>query len=344
MKRLFVVPAILLIVSTAFGQAYPTKPIRLVVPSAAGGTPDIQARIIANELGRQTGQQVVVDNRGGASGIIGYEVIAKSAPDGYTLGYSAFTFITNPLTYSKLSYDSAKDFQPIIRQVSGTNIVGVTPALPVRSARELVELARAEPRKLSYGANGGGSSQQLSLELLKNMTGTQITQVYYKAIQQAIADTIGGQIQVVCDNSPSILPHVLSGRLRAIGVTGLNHPGCARYSDDRRAGLSRIRNGAVQRVHVSSAHAARNRSAHECRAQQGAAVSEVCRNCGSVWKYRYGRNAGAVRRTYTPRDAQVGSGYQGGRYQDGLTQSDNIPLHTVWRTIRSLLRAPRQAR
>jgi tripartite-type tricarboxylate transporter receptor subunit TctC len=222
MKSLFVVLAILLLVSTAFGQGYPTKPIRLVVPSAAGGTPDIQARIIANELGRQTGQQVVVDNRGGASGIIGYEVIAKSAPDGYTLGYSAFTFITNSLTYSKLSYDSAKDFQPIIRQVSGTNIVGVTPALPVRSARELVELARAEPRKLSYGANGGGSSQQLSIELLKNMTGTQITQVYYKAIQQAIADTIGGQIQVVCDNSPSILPHVLSGRLRAIGVTGLN--------------------------------------------------------------------------------------------------------------------------
>ncbi|MGZ5145650.1 MAG: Bug family tripartite tricarboxylate transporter substrate binding protein, partial [Burkholderiales bacterium] len=142
--------------------------------------------------------------------------------DGYTLGYSAFTFITNSLTYSKLSYDAAKDFQPIIRQVSGTNIVSVTPALPVRSARELVELARAEPRKLSYGANGGGSSQQLSLELLKNMSGTQITQVYYKAIQQAIADTIGGQIQVVCDNSPSILPHVLSGRLRAIGVTGLN--------------------------------------------------------------------------------------------------------------------------
>ncbi|MGZ5259717.1 MAG: Bug family tripartite tricarboxylate transporter substrate binding protein, partial [Burkholderiales bacterium] len=123
MKRLFVVPAILLIVSTAFGQAYPTKPIRLVVPSAAGGTPDIQARIIANELGKQTGQQVVVDNRAGASGIVGYEVIAKSAPDGYTLGYSAFTFITNSLTYSKLSYDAAKDFQPIIRQVSGTNIV-----------------------------------------------------------------------------------------------------------------------------------------------------------------------------------------------------------------------------
>jgi len=221
MKPLFVVPAILLLVSTAFSQGYPTKPIRLVVPSAPGGTPDIQARIIANELGKQLGQQVVIDNRGGASGIIGYDIIAKAAPDGYTLGYSAFTFITNALTYSRLPYDSAKDFQPVVRGVSGTNILTVAPSMSVRSVRELVELARAQPGKLSYGGPGGGASQQLSLELLKSMTGTQITQVYYKAIQQAMADTIGGQIQIVCDNAASILPHVLSGRLRAIGVTGL---------------------------------------------------------------------------------------------------------------------------
>ena len=211
MKSLFVVPAILLLVSTAFGQTYPTKPIRLVVPSAPGGTPDIQARIIANELGKQMGQQVVVDNRGGASGIIGYDIIAKSAPDGYTLGYSAFTFITNALTYSRLPYDSAKDFQPVIRGVSGTNILTVTPSLPVRSVRELIELARAQPSKLSYGGPGGGASQQLSVELLKSMTGTQITQVYYKAIQQAIIDTIGGQIPIVCENAASMLPHVLGG-------------------------------------------------------------------------------------------------------------------------------------
>ena len=221
MKRSLVFPALLLAVSAAFGQSYPSKPIRLVVPSAAGGTPDIQARIIANELSKQMGQTVVVDNRGGASGIIGYEVIAKAPPDGYTLGYSAFTFITNSLTYSKLPYDSAKDFQPVTRGVAGTNILTVNPSLPVRSVRELVELARAQPNKLSYGGPGGGASQQLSLELLKSMSGTQITQVYYKAIAQAITDTIGGQIPIVCDNAASILPHVQSGRLRGIGVTGL---------------------------------------------------------------------------------------------------------------------------
>jgi tripartite-type tricarboxylate transporter receptor subunit TctC len=222
MRPWFFAPAILLLsVSTAFAQAYPGKPIRLVVPSAAGGTPDIQARIIASELGRQMGQQVVVDNRGGASGIIGYEVIAKSAPDGYTLGYSAFTFITNAITYSKLPYDSARDFQLVTRGVSGTNILTVAPSLPVRSVRDLIALARAQPGKLSYGGPGGGASQQLSVELLKSMTGAQITQVYYKAIQQAIIDTIGGQIPIVCDNAASILPYVLQSRLRAIGVTGL---------------------------------------------------------------------------------------------------------------------------
>jgi tripartite-type tricarboxylate transporter receptor subunit TctC len=221
MGPLFAVPILFLVTFTALAQTYPNKPIRLVVPSAAGGTPDIQARIIANELGKQMGQQVVVDNRGGASGIIGYDVIAKSAPDGYTLGYSAFTFITNPIAYSRLPYDSAKDFQPVIRGVSGTNILTVTPSLPVRSVRELIELARAQPGKLSYGGPGGGASQQLSVELLKSMTGTQINQVYYKAIQQAITDTIGGQIPIVCDNAASMLPYVLGGRLRAIGVTGL---------------------------------------------------------------------------------------------------------------------------
>jgi tripartite-type tricarboxylate transporter receptor subunit TctC len=226
MKTLLAVTAVLCLAVPAAsgqttGQAYPIRPIRLILPSAPGGTPDIQARIVANELSKQLGQQVVVDNRGGASGIIGYELIAKAAPDGYTLGYASFTFITNALTYSKLPYDSAKDFVPIIRQVSGTNILTVNPSLPVRSARELVDLARAQPRKLSYGGPGGGASQQLSLELLKSITGTQITQIYYKAIQQAIADTIAGQIQVVCDNAPSILPHVLGGRLRPIGVTGL---------------------------------------------------------------------------------------------------------------------------
>ncbi len=213
--------AVLATVTAASAAEYPSKPIRLIVPSAAGGTPDIQARLIASELSKQMGQQVVIDNRGGASGIIGYEMIARAAPDGYTLGYAAFPFITNPIMYVKLPYDTAKDFQPVVRQVSGTNVLTVTPALPVQSVRELVEYARAQPGKLSYGGIGGGGSQQLSIELFKSMTGTQIVQVSYKGMQQAITDTIAGQVHIVCDNAPSILPHIQAGRLRAIGVTGL---------------------------------------------------------------------------------------------------------------------------
>jgi tripartite-type tricarboxylate transporter receptor subunit TctC len=210
-----------LTMTTATAADYPAKPIRLIVPSAAGGTPDINARLLATELTKQMGRQVVVDNRGGASGIIGYEMIAKAEPDGYTLGFAGFPFITNPLMYTKLPYDTAQDFQPVVRLLSITNVMTLTPALPVRSVPELIEYARAQPGKLSYGSAGAGTSQQLSLELFKIMTGTQIVQVSYKGIQQATTDAIAGQVHIVCDNTPSILPHVRAGRLRAIGVTTL---------------------------------------------------------------------------------------------------------------------------
>jgi tripartite-type tricarboxylate transporter receptor subunit TctC len=210
-----------LTVTTAAAAEYPTKPIRLIVPSAAGGTPDINARLLATELSKQMGRQVVVDNRGGASGIVGFEMIARAEPDGYTLGFAGFPFITNPLMYAKLPYDTTRDFQPVVRLFSITNVMTLTPALPVRSVQELIEYARAQAGKLSYGSAGAGTSQQLSLELFKIMTGAQIVQVSYKGIQQATTDTIAGQVQIVCDNTASILPHIRAGRLRAIGVTTL---------------------------------------------------------------------------------------------------------------------------
>jgi tripartite-type tricarboxylate transporter receptor subunit TctC len=210
-----------LTMTTANAAEYPAKPIRLIVPSAAGGTPDINARLLATELTKQMGRQVVVDNRGGASGILGFEMIARAEPDGYTLGFAGFPFITNPLMYTKLPYDTARDFQPVVRLFSITNMMTLTPALPVRSVQELVEYARAQPGKLSYGSAGAGTSQQLSLELFKIMTGAQIVQVSYKGIQQATTDAIAGQVHIVCDNTPSILPHVRAGRLRAVGVTTL---------------------------------------------------------------------------------------------------------------------------
>lgn len=205
----------------AFPQAYPSKPIRLIVPYAAGGSPDITSRLVANELTQQLGQQVVVDNRVGAAGIIGTEMIARAVPDGYTLGYVAFSFATNPSLYAKLPFDSLRDFQPVVAMLYSVNLLAVAPSLPIRSVKELVEHARANPDKLSYGVTGGGTSVTLSMELLKVMTGTRLVGITYKATQQAIIDLAAGRVDAFCDNMASILPHAKAGRVRGIGVTSL---------------------------------------------------------------------------------------------------------------------------
>jgi tripartite-type tricarboxylate transporter receptor subunit TctC len=205
----------------ACAQIYPFRPIRLIVPSAPGGAPDITARLIGNELTQQMNQQVVIDNRPGASGVLGFDLIAKAVPDGHTLGAAIFPFSTNPSVYAKLPYDTDRDFQAVIRQHTGSNILSVTPLLPVRSVRDLIAHARANPDKLSYGSTGGGTTNVLTVEMFKMMTGTRILQVNYKGIQQAIAEMIAGQIHIVCDNTPSILPHVRAGRVRALAVTTL---------------------------------------------------------------------------------------------------------------------------
>ena len=203
----------------ADAQTYPARPIRLIVPAAPGGQPDLSSRLIAAELTRQMGQQVVVDNRPGASNIIGFEITARSAPDGYTLGYVNFPLFTNPSLHAKLPYDAERDFQYIVYAIASHNLLTASLSLPVKSLQELIDHARAYPGKLSYGSQGAGNSQQLAMELLKIMTGTQIVQVSYKGIQQAITDEISGQIHLVCDNMGSILPQVRAGRLRGLGVT-----------------------------------------------------------------------------------------------------------------------------
>ena len=210
-----------LTVTHSLAADYPDRPIRLIVPSAPGGGPDIYARLIGNEIGKQMGQQVVVDNRPGANGIIGFEVLARAAPDGYTLGFMTNPFITNPSIYLKLPYDSARDFQPVIFQGSSTFLLTVTPSLPIHSVKDLIEHARANPGTLSYGMLVKGGPQHLAVELLKIQTGTNIVPVGYKGVQQAIIDVVGGQIHIVCDNILSILPHVRSGKLRGLGVTSL---------------------------------------------------------------------------------------------------------------------------
>jgi tripartite-type tricarboxylate transporter receptor subunit TctC len=214
-----VIQAVIIIGGQPAAADYPNRPLRIIVAAASGGPADIGVRGLASELALQLGQQVVVDNRPGASGVIGYETLARAAPDGYTLGFLAFTIATNPGMFAKLPYDSATDFQPIVLTGSTASLLAVTPALPIRSLKELIEAARAKPGALSFGSAGLGTGTHLAVELLKVVTATNMVHVSYKGIQQAITDVIGGQIHIVCDNISSMLPHVRSGRVRVLGIT-----------------------------------------------------------------------------------------------------------------------------
>jgi tripartite-type tricarboxylate transporter receptor subunit TctC len=201
--------------------AYPERPIRFIVPSAPGGTPDIISRVVAAELAKQTGQQVVVDNRPGANGTIGMHMIARAAPDGYSIAYAPLSALGINPSVTRLPYDTIKDLQMVAQLVFGQHIMTVNPSLPIKSVQELIDYAKNNPGKLSFGSAGSGSSQHVGMELFKLMTGTQMVHVPYKAIQQAITEVIGGRIQLTFDNLASMLPHVRAGRVRALGVTSL---------------------------------------------------------------------------------------------------------------------------
>jgi len=199
---------------------YPTKPIRIVVPFPAGGTTDVLARAAAQKLTESLGQPVVVDNRPGAGGNIGAELVAKSAPDGYTLLMGTVgTHAINPSLYPKMPYDHVRDFAPIILVAGVPNVLVVNPSLPVNSVQELIAYAKANPGKLNFASSGNGTSIHLSAELFKTMAGVQMTHVPYKGSAPALQDLVGGQVQLMFDNLPSSLALIKAGKLKALAVT-----------------------------------------------------------------------------------------------------------------------------
>lgn len=207
---------------TTAGAEYPERQIRLIVPSAPGGAPDVSNRLLAAELSKQMGQQFVIDNRPTGNGTVATDAIAKAAPDGYTMGQgNIMTMAIARNVLGALPYDVDRDLRMVVQVVSTSNLLGVTPLLPIKSVRELIDYAKANPGKLSYASAGNGSSMHLSGEMFKQMTGTQMLHVPYKAAQQAITEMIGGQVHLMFDNIASILPHVQAGRVRGIAVTTL---------------------------------------------------------------------------------------------------------------------------
>jgi len=200
-------------------QGYPLKPIRLVVPFTPGGGTDIIARIAGQKLEEAWNQQVIIDNRPGAGGTVGLNVVAKSAPDGYTLVMGHIgTFGFGPSLYSKLPYDSIRDFAPITLFANLPNMLAVNASLPVRSVKELLALAKARPGQLNYGSAGNGSTSHLAVEYFKLLSKTDITHVPYKGTSPMVTDLIAGQISLTITGVPSLYPQVKGGRLRALGV------------------------------------------------------------------------------------------------------------------------------
>ena len=200
--------------------AYPNKPVRIVVPFPAAGTTDILARAAGQKMSEAWGQPVVVDNRPGAGGNIGAELVAKSANDGYTLLMGTVgTHAINASLYAKMPYDHVKDFVPIVLVAGVPNVLVVHPSVPANSVQELIAYGKANPGKLNFASSGSGTSIHLAGELFKVSTGVQMQHVPYKGSAPAVSDLLGGQVQLMFDNLPSALPHIKAGKLKALAVT-----------------------------------------------------------------------------------------------------------------------------
>ena len=204
--------------ASAAADDYPTRPIRLIVPFAPGGSADNLARTIQPGLGETLGQSLVIDNRPGASSIIGTDLTAKAAPDGYTLLLITTTHTVNPALMPKLPFDALRDFAPVSLVVSQPNILVVHPSVPAKTVKELVALAKAKPNTLNFASGGNGSSPHLSGELLKLVTGIQITHVPYKGSGPGITDLLGGHVQLMFAGPLGVEQHIKGGRLRALAV------------------------------------------------------------------------------------------------------------------------------
>ena len=219
MRRLIAM-ALFSIALLAQAQSYPTKPIHLIVPFPPGGGNDTVARAIAQQLGPDLGQPMVIDNRPGAGGSVGAELAAKAPPDGYTLFLAGVgSHAVNPNVHAKLPYDPVKDFAPITLLASAPSVLVVNPAVPARTIAEFTAYARANPGKLNYASNGAGSAAQLAAAMYETMAGVRMVHVPYKGIAPAMTDLMGGEVQLMFGTIVALVPHVQAGKLRALAVT-----------------------------------------------------------------------------------------------------------------------------
>jgi len=219
MRRVAALLAAVLLAGEAAAQAWPSKPVRLVVPLSAGGFADVPARLLAPRLSAQLGRQFYVDNRPGAGGTLGADNVAKSEPDGHTLLFTATPHVISPWLYRALPYDALKDFAPVARVASGPYALVVHPQLQVDSVIELIAAARAQPGEIDYASSGNGSAQHLVTAMFASLAGIRLNHVPYKGSGPAIQDLVSGQVKLSFAGIPNVIAHVRSGRLRILAVT-----------------------------------------------------------------------------------------------------------------------------
>lgn len=205
--------------ASALAQAFPSKPLKFIVPFAPGGSTDLLSRLVAKPLSERLGQAVVVENRTGAGGNIGADAVAKAAPDGHTLVMGSIgTHATNGLIYSSMPYDAVRDFAPVALVAAVTLVLVVHPSVPAKSVRDLVDLLKSRPGEFSYASGGVGASQHLAAELFKHVTRTAMQHVPYKGSAGALSDLLGGRVPIMFADLPLVLPHIQAGNLRALAV------------------------------------------------------------------------------------------------------------------------------
>jgi tripartite-type tricarboxylate transporter receptor subunit TctC len=209
-----------MLASSLCAQTYPTKPVKIVVPSAPGGGTDIVARLLAQSFSKALGQNFIVENKPGAGNLIGIETVARAPADGYTLLFVASPLVLNPILFKKVNYDPIKDFSPISLAATAPNILVVHPSTPATNVKEWVELAHKGQNKLSYASAGVGTSPHMSMELFNAMAGIQTLHIPYKGTTPAVTDLLGGQVNAMFSNALTVMPHIQSGKLRALAVSG----------------------------------------------------------------------------------------------------------------------------
>ena len=202
------------------GADYPNRPVRMIVGFPPGGAADILGRIAAHQLTERLGQQVVVDNRGGAGGLVATEIAARGAPDGYTLLFTSIPHVINPHLYKKVQYDAVKDFTPIVQFVAVPLMMAANPSLPAKTVKELIVYAKAKPGQVNYASGGSGASSHLAMELFKSMAGIDLNHIPYKGTGPLITDLIAGQVTLTIASAVALAPQVRAGKLRGMAVTG----------------------------------------------------------------------------------------------------------------------------